>query len=761
MKKSFYGMMICLMSLFCVSNAKSFTLPELQQAIKDKGAKWTAGHTSVSDLSDEEKAKLCSTMPTPPEILSGHEDKREVKGKLKAAIDWRNYNGKNWMTPVKNQGNCGSCWAFGTIGGFEARLKIAYEKPDTNIDLSEQFLVSCDDGNGGCMGGSLGTAATFVQATGVPPELCFPYQESDLACTQRCSNWQSQVVKPFSWNYMSTGNIAQYKQALQDGPMGCQITAKKDFFYYTGGVYSPVLSDSGDKTLYNHGVTLCGYDDSRGGTGAWLIKNSYSTGWGEAGYGWIAYGSESSEGPGLPVYFIILDNTNPRISLNNKTVLEPDNNIWDPGEQISIIVNLRNLGLTASNVVGVVSTTNGSITVNTNSANFGSIATNGLVGNSSTPYKATASLGASIPQDVSFSLHITADGGYLKDTSFTVRLGCVSGDTLKSFASPAGTVYGLAFDGTNLWASISSDYKIYKLDPITGQQISFIGTPNSETCTDISWDKTDGNLWVHSRSGKKIYKVNSSTGAVITSFASPATYPTGLAFDGTNLWAVDMTGYKIYEVSQTGTIVSSFDIPLTPPTMKQYAARCLAFDSRGANGGSLLLAMTYLSSATVCDSVVVWELTKTGGIVGNHRIAVLPQYGRAIDVNPSTDEYWVNSETPAKIYKVNGCFYGTPVEESNKFMSDNSKSLVISPNPSQSKTSISFNLPKTTKVTINIYDKSGKFIYALVNKELNAGSHTIKWDGKGIDGKMVSAGIYFYKINWDGCSCTRKSVIIE
>ncbi|MDD5530301.1 MAG: C1 family peptidase [bacterium] len=773
MKRLFYGLIVCLIPFCSILSAKSFTLPELQQAIKVKGAKWTAGHTSVSDLSDEEKAKLCGTAIVPSEVPLEHRySGGVVKGTTKAAIDWRSYNGKNWMTPIKNQGNCGSCWAFCTVAGFEARLKIAYAKPDTNIDLSEQFLVSCDTKDNGCSGGRTDYAADFVRLTGIPDDACFTYKQStsstEAACSQRCADWASRVVKTYDWDMIDmTGSYTSvYKQKLLEGPMACAITASKDFFYYLGGVYTPVLEDSGEKTmLYNHGVTLCGYDDTRG---AWLIKNSWGTSWGESGYGWISYGDEESTGPGYPTYLIVTDNSKPNVCLTNALSTEPDNNIWDPGEQVNIVLNLGNLGVNATNVSATITTTNANISINTNSASFGSIATNGSASNSSAPYKATASSGAATPQDVLFSLHIIANsGGYVKDTSFTVPLGCKSGTQVASFSPPTGTVYGLAFDGTNLWASLVYTKRIAKLNSTTGAQISYINTPNGDTCTDISWDKTDNTLWVHSKSGKKIYKVNPSTGAIITSFASPAAYPTGLACDGTNLWAVDMTGYKIYKVSKTGTVLSNFNIPVTPPPSpaNQYAARCLAFEPRASGGGNLLLLMTYCNSTlSAVDSVVVWEITKTGGIVMNHHFTVPPTNGRGIEVNPYADEYFVNSETPTDIYKVKGCFYGPMIGAQEGDLSNDIQTLVISPNPSQSRVSVSFSLPKAAKITINIYDKSGRFVYTLANKELKAGKHNIKWDGRDINGKQVSAGTYFYKMNWEGCSSctnTRKAIIIE
>lgn len=742
-------------------------LSKLQRAIKDKGAKWTAGHTGVSELSDEEMSRLCSYKFVPPEA-TGHIRitplSRASKKSAKAALDWRNYSGKNWMTPAKYQGNCGSCWSFATVGGLEARLKISRNKPDTTYNLSEQFQVSCDPNNAGCDGGSTTWAAQFVRVTGIPDEACFPYEAYDLPCNDRCSDWSTRIFKAIDWdmiNHETQPNYATlYKEELLNGPMAVAVDASKEFFFYKDGIYSPVLEEKVTKGSkeFDHAVCLCGYDDSRG---AWLIKNSWGTSWGDNGYAWMTYGYESSYGPGYPVY-LVMPAAAPALSLLGQTFTDPDDGVWDPGEQISIVITLHNSGVNATGVAGTISTTNSDITVNTSSANFGSIAGGADGDNSGTPYIVTASAGASMPQDVKFKIHITAIGGYIRDDSFTVSLGCIPGTQITNFSSPDSTMYGYAYDGTNLWASGATQLKIYKLNPTTGAVISSFNMPTGDSCTDICWDSNDNALWVHSRSGKKIMKM-STTGSVITSFASPAAYPTGLAYDGTNLYAVDMTNYKIYKLSNTGSILSNFNIPLTPPPEGQYAARCLAYDSRGPSGGSLYLVMTYFpNTSSLPDSVMAWELTTSGGVIANHRFEIPANNGRAIEVDPYTDKFWVNSRTSGRTYVMMGCMYSPKPGAEERVEPEGLPTLVVSPNPAQSRTRVSFNVPKASKVIVGIYDKTGRLIRTLADGDFSTGKHSLSWNGRDSGGKTVSTGTYFYKIRWeDGCSCTKKGVLVE
>lgn len=198
--------------------------------------------------------------------------------------DWRKA-GK--VTPVRNQGACGSCWAFATLGAFEGSYAI---RNKSLVDSSEQDILNCS-GKGTCKGGWW--AFDYVVGTGVASEAGYPYTHTDSPCKKNTGH----PFRGIAWGYVGSSNkvpsVSQLKSALCTyGPLTVAVRVTTGFQAYTGGVFSE--KDTGS---INHGVTMVGWDDSKG---AWLIKNSWGTGWGETGgygsergYMWIKYGSNS------------------------------------------------------------------------------------------------------------------------------------------------------------------------------------------------------------------------------------------------------------------------------------------------------------------------------------------------------------------------------------------------------------------------------------------------------------------------------------
>lgn len=135
-------------STLCLSNwANAFTdknLEEINTAIQTTGAKWIAGETSVSQLPPEEKTKLFGLLKReiPPENIV---KPRRARAFPDSAFNWTNYNGHNWMTPIKNQ-PCGNCWAYSTCGIIEPKVKITLNQPDFPVDLAEMYLTWCGRG---------------------------------------------------------------------------------------------------------------------------------------------------------------------------------------------------------------------------------------------------------------------------------------------------------------------------------------------------------------------------------------------------------------------------------------------------------------------------------------------------------------------------------------------------------------------------------------------------------------------------------------
>lgn len=217
--------------------------------------------------------------------------KIKPNAKLKA-FDWRKHDK---VTPVRNQRACGSCWAFTALGAYESSYLI---RNNIAIDASEQYVLNCATGNsnndaGSCAGGWWMPVFEYLIKHGVAKEVDAPYQWTD----QPCNNTVATPYRAVAWGFVKPDgaipSVAEMKQALIEyGPLAVAVRVTGAFQAYTGGVFNEMAAGS-----INHGVTLIGWDDNKG---AWLIKNSWGTGWGstceygsERGYMWITYGSNS------------------------------------------------------------------------------------------------------------------------------------------------------------------------------------------------------------------------------------------------------------------------------------------------------------------------------------------------------------------------------------------------------------------------------------------------------------------------------------
>lgn len=283
MKKLFsWGVMVCIS--LCVigvafgANDEQAKLAEIQKAIKDQGAQWTAGLNKMTKLSTEEMKDMLGAIIPPLSELQQPGDVIAQPNKTITSIPyftWRFYNGADWMSPVKDQAQCGSCSTFATIGAFEALLNIYNNNPDLDLDLSEQHLFMCS--GGGCQTGStLQTPASYVVNSGVPDEACWPYVAQDLPCSNSCLDWRQRAQKAGSWKQIM-GDDEAVKTAVLEAPVVTSFLVYEDFRYYVSGVYQHVSGEY----LGGHAVVIVGWNDAQD---CWIIKNSWADDWGENGY---------------------------------------------------------------------------------------------------------------------------------------------------------------------------------------------------------------------------------------------------------------------------------------------------------------------------------------------------------------------------------------------------------------------------------------------------------------------------------------------
>ncbi|MCD6531191.1 C1 family peptidase [bacterium] len=259
-------------------------LDSIRAAIRQKGARWTADINPIFLMPDDQFQKMLGIrdMPEPEELrdsVSSFAPKSTLD--LPDSFDWRNYLGRDWTTPIRSQDGCGSCWAFATIGAFEASINIALDSAEYDPNLSEQHLVSCDASSRGCDGGHF--AGSMLLNTGVVDESCFPYAASDLPCDDKCADWERHILFRSAGNSWVSNSIDQIKAAVYRHPIYTSMDVYEDFDSYSGGVYEHVWGSYRG----GHAVVIVGWNDA---DSCWICKNSWGTWWGESGWFRIKYG---------------------------------------------------------------------------------------------------------------------------------------------------------------------------------------------------------------------------------------------------------------------------------------------------------------------------------------------------------------------------------------------------------------------------------------------------------------------------------------
>jgi len=235
---------------------------------------YTMGMNAMGDMTlAEYKATKLGYKPVGRSYMRSKNTADLSHVKAAAAVDWRK---KGAVTPIKDQGQCGSCWAFSTTGSTEGAVQIATKKL---ISLSEQQLVDCSgaQGNQGCNGGLMDQAFEYIIANGgLATEASYPYTAEDGTC-----NTDAQSAATITgYTDVTSGDETALQAAINIGPVSVAIEADQACFqFYSGGV----LVDPSCGTQLDHGVLAVGYDNSANPP-YYIVKNSWGTSWGMSGY---------------------------------------------------------------------------------------------------------------------------------------------------------------------------------------------------------------------------------------------------------------------------------------------------------------------------------------------------------------------------------------------------------------------------------------------------------------------------------------------
>jgi len=238
----------------------------------------TYGVTQFADLTHEEFKQQYLMMDLPPLDRNGSVAAL-LNATIPASFNWATHN-PPVVTPVYNQGQCGSCWAFSATENIESRWALAGHPL---ASLAMQQIVSCDRSDYGCSGGWPFNAYQYViGAGGMEPYSKYPYVAQNEACLFKPNEI---VAKISRWEYVTQSrNEDQMRNYLvSKGPLSVCVDASS-WAYYTGGVY-PAGSCG---TAIDHCVLATGYD-----AGYWIIRNSWGTSWGINGYMHLQYGADA------------------------------------------------------------------------------------------------------------------------------------------------------------------------------------------------------------------------------------------------------------------------------------------------------------------------------------------------------------------------------------------------------------------------------------------------------------------------------------
>ena len=787
------------------------TLEEVRAKIAAEGLSWIADETEISLLPAEEREKLLGLV-----VPDDYEARlQRVRGKapsysplgLPSRFDWTDSAG---VSPVRRQ-MCGDCWCQCAVAAMESKLRIF---DDDNTRLSVQQGIDCNFGGSSCSGGWMEDVYDLYRVVGAVTQDCYPYRGGvDGNCDQDDCDL---VMNIDTWEYIDTTVTSIKTHLMTNGPVAVGMTVFSDFDYYSGGCYEHVGGGS-----INHGILIVGWDDSKcGGEGAWHIKNSWGTYWGEAGYAWMKYGS-ADVGYGAAIVHYT-PRMRARLSVRSFVI---DDSAGDgdgtpeAGEAITLPLTLENtVWETGTGVSAIITSPDPSVTITAASASFPNIPAGGN-GQSDPPHFAFAiDPSALCGTRLHFIISTDSDQG-------------VSTDEFEMLVGDAGTIF---FDDveTNLGWSLDAPG-----DDATGGDWKWVnprGSLQDSFLVQAELDHTPGSgvkAFVTGNTNRSFTPDLADVDEGKTTLTSPAidlsgyasallrywrwyTNDTGESVE--DVWQVDVSGdsgstwvnLETETASERDWVPMEYDlgryIPLTDKTLVRFIASDYyddsvveaAIDDIEITGSPysvdvsppLVSVLTPNGGEALEEGEeypVTWEASDDYGVRYFTLVASYDggsTYDDTIGVVGGLDESLVwevpLGDHPACKISIEATDrgYNTGFDESDGTFSITSASGVEEPaldlpgrvellgseiNPFTGSTHICFALPGMTAVRIRIYDAEGRVARDLTDRTFGAGYHSVLWDGRNDLGVQAAPGMYFVRLDAGPVGLTSKVILVN
>jgi C1A family cysteine protease len=819
--------MFCLMVLSLVpagiaadrqqDEAERVRIERTRAYIEEKGYTWRAGPTSVSNLTDEEFQRLLG-LRVPPDF----EKRLDMAGRagrlvrapagmyFPVGFDWRDEGG---VTPVKNQGSCGSCWAFCAAAAFESQVLIYSGQ---NMNISEQAVLSCNTEGDDCGGGWMETAYDLWIDYGAVEEKCMPYHEVD---TDPCIQESCGVAAVLDSFYYVGDTVDDIKTALLNGPVAAAMAVCGGFGSYTGGCYEDICTE------INHGITIVGWDDSMcDGDGAWIVKNSWGPDFGVDGYIYMKYGtcyvgygaSVLDYTPGQTVHFF-----HDSHEIDDSSG-DGDGNM-ETGEVIGLTVTLLNIGAeTATSVAGRLASMTPGVEVLDSLATYPDIPKGETRPSNGPHFSLMVAPGGPACGAVRLHLTVSSDQG-ASSINMVVQAGELIEVFDDDFESDRGWTVGDVGDGasTGIWdrgdpeATWWGDQPCQPGDdhtesPGTDCYVTGLSAGSSQGTHDVDGGKTT--------LLSPAIDLSEQTSAVLAYYRWFANetgsnpndddFIVGVSHDGGLSW----TNLETVSCSAREWVRKEFYLEDYVPLTHEIRVRFIADDS--GVGGSIVEAAVDDFSIVACgapgaDAIepvvtviapnggevctyhtyyeIQWDATDNVG-VASVSILLSTDCGETFtdtiaagEANDGSYTWWVpdmDSRTACvKIVAYDAAMnQGEDLSDADFILwgslsgadrpeypeiPDHIALEVQGGNPAAPSTRIVFGLPAPSDISLDIYDVTGRFAFSLVSGRRAEGYHTIDWNPGSPARHHLTPGIYFVRLGCGGGVRTAKLVIAD